>query len=174
MPEPNTPATGRDGEPSNGHAAGNGNGHAPTDKRRDDIDVDETAYKSTKVDKLLDSKLSQLDVLEQRLGAHDLPDVPPAMKSDALDDLEMRHQKRAGIKPEPKDGAGKPGNLQSYMRYSHLAVLFAVIFGVCMVIGYLIDENAGTEPAGLLIGSAVGFVAATITIYRELAKHEKM
>lgn len=62
------------------------------------------------------------------------------------------------------------------LRYSHLGLEFAVIFGLIFFAGYKADEKWNTSPWFTLLGVIVGFSAAMLRLVRaahELEKEQK-
>jgi F0F1-type ATP synthase assembly protein I len=58
----------------------------------------------------------------------------------------------------------------NYARFVGLGVTLFLIFGVPTVVGFFLDQFAGTLPLFLLIGLAVGFVGGMYYVYRALQK----
>jgi ATP synthase protein I len=67
-------------------------------------------------------------------------------------------------RPQRNDANG------SYARFASLGITLLLIFGLPTVVGFFLDELAGTLPLFLLLGLAVGFVGGMYYVYRALQK----
>lgn len=70
--------------------------------------------------------------------------------------------------PGSLEPGNRPGDPQSWMRYSHLGVQFAMTFGVITYAGYWADTRLGSSPAFTLLGTAAGFGIGFYHLYREV------
>ncbi len=55
-----------------------------------------------------------------------------------------------------------------YARYSTIGLEFAITLGVFVYGGYWFDAWLGTQPGGIIAGTLLGFVAATLWLERQV------
>lgn len=60
--------------------------------------------------------------------------------------------------------------IQSYMRYSHVGIMFVLVFSACFYLGYYCDSRWHTQPWLTLLGCTIGFGAAFWFLIQEVGK----
>ena len=77
----------------------------------------------------------------------------------------------------PVPGSDEPdqgqGGLQSYMRFSHLGLQFAMTIALLTGGGVWLDGRAGTMPLFTLVGLFLGFGAGFYHLYRAVFAEKK-
>jgi F0F1-type ATP synthase assembly protein I len=78
-----------------------------------------------------------------------------------------------GRSPVPNTDEPDPGGLQSYMRFSHLGLQFAMTIALLTGGGVWLDGKLGTMPLFTLIGLFLGFGAGFYHLYRAVFAGKK-
>ncbi len=66
------------------------------------------------------------------------------------------------------NNSGRNGGGGNAARFVGVGVTLAVILGVPVLVGFVLDRVAGTLPLFLLLGVALGFVGSLLYIYRAI------
>jgi F0F1-type ATP synthase assembly protein I len=61
-----------------------------------------------------------------------------------------------------------------HLRFAHVGIQFALIFGFCFYGGHLLDQSQKTKPLYTLIGVFLGFGVAFYHLYRTVVKWEEI
>ncbi len=68
----------------------------------------------------------------------------------------------------PDTDSQRDNSRGNYARFIGLGFTLILIFGLPTVVGFFLDQLAGTLPLFLLVGLAAGFVGGMIYVYRAL------